>query len=119
MDAARAFFGFLPVWGWALILAVGLLVVVFGWERYRPSPRRPEWHLPTTEIFIDPDSGRRLRVYVDPSSGERSYHEEDGLPQLPPLHRPGLWLPAPPTALPPGDETPPGGAGEGGTPTRG
>jgi hypothetical protein len=118
MDAARSIFGFLPVWGWGLILLLGLLVVIFGWERYRPVPSRPERHLPTTEVFIDPESGRRLRVYVDPASGERSYHQEEASPTLPPLHRPGLWLPAPPPALPPGEEAPPPGGGERGTTSR-
>jgi hypothetical protein len=33
---------------------------------------------PTGEVFVDPTSGHRLRVYVDPSTGERRYHAEGG-----------------------------------------
>lgn len=31
---------------------------------------------PTAELFIDPTTGRRMRVLVDPSSGERRYVAE-------------------------------------------
>jgi hypothetical protein len=30
----------------------------------------------TSEVFIDPTSGHRMRVLVDPSSGERRYVAE-------------------------------------------
>ena len=35
---------------------------------------------PTDEVFIDPTTGHRLRVYLDPSSGERRYHAEEVRP---------------------------------------
>ena len=31
---------------------------------------------PTDERFVDPTSGRRLRVYLDPATGERRYYAE-------------------------------------------
>ena len=31
---------------------------------------------PTTEVFVDPTTGRRMRVLVDPSNGERRYVAE-------------------------------------------
>jgi hypothetical protein len=31
---------------------------------------------PTAEVFIDPTTGRRMRVVVDPASGERRYVAE-------------------------------------------
>jgi hypothetical protein len=31
---------------------------------------------PTAEVFIDPTSGRRMRVVVDPANGERRYVAE-------------------------------------------
>jgi hypothetical protein len=31
---------------------------------------------PTDEVFIDPTSGRQLRVYLDPATGERRYFAE-------------------------------------------
>ncbi len=30
----------------------------------------------TSEVFIDPSTGARMRVYADPSSGERRYRAE-------------------------------------------
>ena len=35
---------------------------------------------PTAEVFIDPTTGHRLRVYLDPASGERRYHAEEVRP---------------------------------------
>jgi hypothetical protein len=32
---------------------------------------------PTDEVFVDPTSGQRLRVYLDPATGERRYHAEE------------------------------------------
>ena len=30
----------------------------------------------TDELFVDPTTGREMRVYLDPVSGERRYHAE-------------------------------------------
>lgn len=47
-----------------------------GGERLMPTaPFRP-----TDELFIDPTSGARLRVYLDPTTGERRYFAEEGPP---------------------------------------
>ena len=35
----------------------------------------PRFH-PTDEVFIDPTSGRKMRVWLDPRSGERRYRAE-------------------------------------------
>lgn len=32
--------------------------------------------LPTNEVFVDPSSRRRMRVFVDPRTGERRYRAE-------------------------------------------
>jgi len=32
--------------------------------------------VPTTEVFIDPSSGHRMRVFVDPRTGERRYQAQ-------------------------------------------
>jgi hypothetical protein len=32
---------------------------------------------PTAEVFVDPTSRRRMRVFVDPRTGERRYLAED------------------------------------------
>ena len=31
---------------------------------------------PTGELFVDPTTRRKMRVYLDPSTGERRYHAE-------------------------------------------
>ena len=43
-----------------------------GGETGPPEPR----FRPTDEIFVDPTSGRRMRVYVDARTGERRYLAE-------------------------------------------
>ena len=46
---------------------------------------------PTDEVFIDPTSGRKMRVWLDPRSGERRYRADekvyilDSLPRAPQL----------------------------------
>lgn len=47
-----------------------------GGERTMPTaPFRP-----TDELFIDPTSGARLRVYLDATTGERRYYAEEPRP---------------------------------------
>jgi len=43
-----------------------------GGETERVEPR----FRPTPEIFVDPTSGRRMRVMIDPATGERRYIAE-------------------------------------------
>jgi hypothetical protein len=77
-----------------LLVAVGVILALVGWDRYRPRtlPQRP---LPTTEVFLDPVSHRRMRVWIDPATGAREYCEEleTTATPLPPLDRPGLLFP--------------------------
>jgi hypothetical protein len=78
---------------WAMgIGAAGLLGVAFERSRYRSQAaergtervgpgggepaRPPPPFRATDERFVDPTTGRQMRVYVDPSSGERRYHAE-------------------------------------------
>ena len=78
---------------WAAIVGGGIvLAVVFERSRYRsaateaapgePGPGGGEPSLPgapfrpTEEVFIDPTSGHKLRVYLDPATGERRYYAE-------------------------------------------
>ena len=39
------------------------------------APLEPRFR-PTAEIFVDPTSGRTMRVHVDPATGERRYRVE-------------------------------------------
>jgi hypothetical protein len=60
--------------------AAGLVIVVLERHRYGDAAdeRRTsgERHRPTDEVFVDPTTGQRTRVWIDPASGERSYRPE-------------------------------------------
>jgi len=82
---------------WATTIGVvAILAVVLERNRYRSeaSERSPDGSgpgggessmpaapfRPTDEIFVDPTTGHRLRVYLDPSTGERRYFAEEARP---------------------------------------
>ncbi len=71
-----------------------LLAVLYERSRYRsvaadlrneaagPGGGEPAGALPpgfrvTNEVFVDPASGRRMRVYLQPATGDRRYMAED------------------------------------------
>lgn len=59
------------------IVIVGVIAALFGWDRYRGSRNGPSnGGKPTDEVFIDPESGRRMRVWYDPATGKRDYRPE-------------------------------------------
>jgi hypothetical protein len=91
-----------------VVLLVALAVTTLGWERYRPR-NRPLHAMPTTEVFIDPVTHRRMRVWMDPASGAREYREEleTTATELPTLRPPGLLLPPEVSAEPPRTPPPP------------
>jgi hypothetical protein len=77
-----------------LVGAAVLIAVVYERSRYRsveadlhndapgPGGGEPRGALPpgfraTTEVFVDPSSGRRMRVYLQPATGDRRYMAED------------------------------------------
>ncbi|MGZ8563389.1 MAG: hypothetical protein ACXWWU_07195 [Candidatus Limnocylindria bacterium] len=78
---------------WSIVAgAVVVVAVVLERSRYRSEaaersdaapgpgggePSAPQAPFrPTDEVFVDPTSGHRLRVYLDPATGERRYHAE-------------------------------------------
>ena len=83
--------------GWWLIIAGAVLVIALLLERTRyrsdaadrrgepvgpaggePSGTRLESRFSRSEeVFADPTTGRRMRVWVDPATGERRYLAED------------------------------------------
>jgi hypothetical protein len=65
----------------AVVLAAAVATWKLGWERYRPGPTGPT--IPTDEVLIDPESGRRQRVHMDPATGARVYVDEPGTPSQP------------------------------------
>jgi hypothetical protein len=63
----------------AVVVVVGIVVAVFGWDRYRDGPRRAgdlSRAQPTEEVFVDPETARRMRVWYDPDTGRREYRPE-------------------------------------------
>ena len=78
---------------WATVIGtVAILAITFERVRYRSEaaertaadagpgggePTVPQAPFrPTDELFVDPTSGQRLRVYLDPATGQRRYHAE-------------------------------------------
>jgi hypothetical protein len=67
--------------GWIILVLVivGTVIALFGWDRYRGGRKDadgPGGAAPTDEVFIDPDTGRRMRVWYDPATGRRDYRPE-------------------------------------------
>jgi hypothetical protein len=59
------------------VIVLGVLAAVFGWDRYRRGETAvSESAHPTDEVFIDPVSGKPMRVWYDPATGEREYRPE-------------------------------------------
>ena len=69
------------IFEWVILAVViaGTIIALFGWDRYRDN-RKNAVHgntaQPTNEVFIDPDTSRRMRVWYDPSTGQREYRPE-------------------------------------------
>ena len=62
-----------------VVVVAGIVIALFGWDRYRGGRRSPgsaSHAQPTEEVFVDPDTGRRLRVWYDRRSGRREYRPE-------------------------------------------
>lgn len=82
-----------PLIGLIVVGAIGVVAALWERTRYRsqaaerasappgPGGGEPDDRLelrfrPTDERFVDPTSGRVMRVYADPASGERRYRAE-------------------------------------------
>ncbi len=66
-------------WVIIAVVVVGIVFALFGWDRYRGSRKSAadgSASQPTDEVFTDPDTGRRTRVWYDPSTGRREYRAE-------------------------------------------
>jgi hypothetical protein len=61
------------------VVIVGIVIALFGWDRYRGGRRNVSnggASQPTDEVFIDPETGRRMRVWYDPATGKRDYRPD-------------------------------------------
>ncbi len=70
-----AFFGAYEGLFTVAVGVIGLFIVVYERQRYTAehSGERLER---TDEVFTDPTTGQRTRVWIDPESGARSYRPE-------------------------------------------
>jgi hypothetical protein len=60
------------------IVIVGIVIALLGLDRYRGSRNSASSGTarPTDEVFIDPETGRTMRVWYDEQSGKREYRPE-------------------------------------------
>ncbi len=67
-------------WVIIVIVIVGVVTALFGLDRYRGSRKGaaagPGAAQPTGEVFIDPETGGKMRVWYDRLSGQREYRPE-------------------------------------------
>ncbi|MGH7641575.1 MAG: hypothetical protein ACRENX_00910 [Candidatus Dormibacteria bacterium] len=62
-----------------VVVIGGIIIALLGWDRYRGgkhSGGSDSAAQPTDEVFIDPDSGQRMRVWYDSATGKREYRPE-------------------------------------------
>ena len=69
------------VTGWVVIavVVVGAVIAFFGWDRYRGNRKSAEnggGAQPTSEVFLDPATGQRMRVWYNAKTGEREYRPD-------------------------------------------
>ncbi len=63
----------------AVVVIAGIVIALFGWDRYGGDRQRASGDQlvqPTEEVFVDPDTGRRMRVWYDQGTGRREYRPE-------------------------------------------
>ncbi|MGH9054339.1 MAG: hypothetical protein ACRDYY_00505 [Acidimicrobiales bacterium] len=67
------------LWVVLAVVIVGVVIAAVGWDRYRGNQRTASngdaWQ-PTSEVFLDPETGRRTRVWYEPTTGKRVYRPE-------------------------------------------
>lgn len=61
---------------WPILAIVILVLLYYTYDRHRYHGRPDPRQRPTSEVFLDPSTGKRMRVYEDPRTGSRSYREE-------------------------------------------
>ena len=61
------------------VVVLGIVTAIFGWDRYRGNRKSTgtgSGSEPTGEVFVDPATGQRTRVWYDPATGDREYRAE-------------------------------------------
>jgi hypothetical protein len=61
-----------------VVVVLGVVIALFGWDRYRghSGAGAGTGYRPTDEVFDDPQTGKRMRVWYDAASGRREYRPE-------------------------------------------
>ncbi len=60
-----------------VVILGGAVIAIFGWDRYRGAGQKAGGGAQATdEVFIDPSSGQRMRVWYDSQTGEREYRPD-------------------------------------------
>jgi len=61
----------------AVVAVIILAAYLIRWDRYRTNRTSTTSNLrPTTEVFVDPETKQRKRVWYDPATGAREYRDE-------------------------------------------
>ncbi len=66
-------------WVILAVVVLGIVIAIFGWDRYRGNRKGAGTGIgaePTSEVFIDPATGQRMRVWYDSATGHREYRAE-------------------------------------------
>ena len=64
-------------WVILAVVVAGIVIALFGWDRYRGGRKTTDDTAePTSEAFIDPANGQRMRVWYSPKTGQREYRPE-------------------------------------------
>jgi hypothetical protein len=66
-------------WVILVVVVAGIVIALFGWDRYRggrASAGEGNNAQPTTEVFTDPSTGQRMRVWYNEATGKREYRAE-------------------------------------------
>jgi hypothetical protein len=67
-------------WVIVAVVIVGIVIALFGWDRYRgnrkSSTGASDGAQPTDEVFVDPESGKRTRVWYNQATGQREYRAD-------------------------------------------
>jgi len=66
-------------WVILAIVVLGIVIALFGWDRYRGNQKSAgtgSGSESTSEVFTDPATGKRMRVWYDPTTGDREYRAE-------------------------------------------
>jgi len=64
-------------WVILAVVVAGIVIALLGWDRYRGGRKSVDSTAePTSEVFIDPASGQRTRVWYNPKTGRREYRPD-------------------------------------------